>query len=72
MTAAPKPLVSPCVQSCVIDPKSRLCVGCFRTVEEVVRWGGYSDDKRREIMATLKARAPRISSEWSLSGGIKT
>jgi hypothetical protein len=57
MTAAPaRPPSTPCIQVCVIDPGSRLCVGCGRTVNEIAAWGGLDESARLAIMARLPAR----------------
>lgn len=57
MSAAPRPPVStPCIQVCVIDPRSALCIGCGRTLEEIAAWGGLDEPSRLAIMAGLEAR----------------
>jgi predicted Fe-S protein YdhL (DUF1289 family) len=57
MTDAPRHLAStPCVQICVIDPHSALCVGCGRTVSEIAAWSGLDELSRLSIMAGLDAR----------------
>ncbi|MDP3265029.1 MAG: DUF1289 domain-containing protein [Tabrizicola sp.] len=52
---------SPCVKLCVVHPEERLCVGCFRTIEEISTWSRLSHEERAEIMADLPARAPRLA-----------
>ena len=52
---------SPCIKLCVIHPEERLCVGCYRSIEEIATWSRMSPEERREIMADLKARAPRLA-----------
>lgn len=47
---------SPCIQICTISPQTKLCEGCARTIEEVVRWGGMSEAERLAVMALLPAR----------------
>ena len=47
---------TPCVQICVIDPRSALCIGCGRTVNEIAAWGGLDEPSRLAIMAGLEAR----------------
>lgn len=55
--ASPPPkMETPCVKNCTIDEASGLCCGCFRTLDEIAMWGGYSPDERRAIMATLPMR----------------
>ncbi len=47
---------SPCILVCSIDMKTGYCFGCGRTRDEISGWISYSDQERREIMATLPAR----------------
>jgi uncharacterized protein len=51
---------SPCVKACLIDPECGLCVGCFRTMDEIAGWGKLSSAERRKVMATLPQRAARV------------
>ncbi len=50
------PPSTPCIQICVIDPLSALCIGCGRTVDEIAAWSGLDEPKRLTIMAELEAR----------------
>ena len=52
---------SPCVKVCVVEPKSRLCTGCLRTIDEIGAWSGMSADARKAVMADLPARASLIT-----------
>jgi predicted Fe-S protein YdhL (DUF1289 family) len=47
---------SPCVKVCRMDPERGLCLGCARTLDEIARWGGMSDEERARIMAELPLR----------------
>lgn len=58
---------SPCINICVIDPASRLCKGCLRTIDEITAWSRLSDAQRRSLMAELPGRAPRLSQGKSLA-----
>ncbi|WP_116132163.1 DUF1289 domain-containing protein [Tropicimonas sp. IMCC34043] len=51
---------SPCRQLCSIDPEARICVGCFRTMQEIATWSRMSPDERRDVTADLPARAPLL------------
>jgi uncharacterized protein len=51
---------SPCVKLCVIHPESRLCMGCYRSIDEITAWSAMSPEARRAVMAELPARAPRV------------
>ena len=47
---------TPCVAVCMIDPKTRLCFGCGRTLPEIARWHAMESTERLSVMALLPAR----------------
>lgn len=49
-------LDSPCINICQIDRKSGLCLGCYRTLDEIAMWSSLKDKDRRAIMDELDAR----------------
>jgi len=49
-------VASPCVSICVLDEKSGLCVGCFRTLDEIAAWSVLGADAKRGVLAALPAR----------------
>ncbi len=51
---------SPCVKLCVIHPEERLCVGCYRTIDEIAVWSQMTPAARAKVTADLPARAPRM------------
>ncbi|WP_020179097.1 DUF1289 domain-containing protein [Methylopila sp. M107] len=53
---ASRPIKSPCVQVCVVDPANGWCEGCYRTLAEIGGWMRYSDAERDRVIATLGAR----------------
>jgi uncharacterized protein len=64
MTAAPpSPIATPCVQVCIVDGESGLCLGCYRTLSEVAAWSRLTDADRTSIMADLPGRRGRIRAE---------
>ena len=52
---------SPCVQICVLHPAERICIGCYRTGEEITRWSKLSAEDRKRLMAELPDRAARLA-----------
>lgn len=52
---------SPCIKVCVIHPEERLCVGCYRSIEEIGRWSQLTAAERTAILADLPNRAPRLA-----------
>jgi uncharacterized protein len=47
---------TPCIKICTMDPRSGLCAGCGRTLEEIARWSGMTESERLRVMALLPAR----------------
>ena len=48
--------VSPCIGVCLIDPASRTCRGCRRTIAEIAGWYEASAAEKRAILARLAER----------------
>lgn len=44
---------SPCISVCKLDPDSRRCVGCARTVEQIEAWMLLDDSERMAVWSTL-------------------
>jgi predicted Fe-S protein YdhL (DUF1289 family) len=40
---------SPCIRQCCLDDND-VCLGCFRSLEEITAWGDASDSRRRRIL----------------------
>ena len=51
---------SPCVQICVVHPETRICTGCYRTIDEITDWSRMTPEARRAIMDDLPARADQL------------
>ncbi|EFO30460.1 YbaK/prolyl-tRNA synthetase associated region [Roseibium sp. TrichSKD4] len=47
---------SPCIKLCQIDQATRLCQGCFRSLDEIAGWSRMSDAERSAVMAVLDER----------------
>lgn len=56
----PRSIATPCVQVCIVDGPTGLCLGCYRTLTEIGGWSGLDDAQRAEIMAELPSRRDRI------------
>ncbi|MEM7020350.1 MAG: DUF1289 domain-containing protein [Pseudomonadota bacterium] len=55
---------SPCISICALDADN-LCMGCLRTIEEIVTWGRIDDDEKRQIWQKIKERRQNLSSNNS-------
>lgn len=62
-SAPPRPIKSPCIQVCTVDDESGLCLGCFRTIEEIAAWSRLSEPAREAVMADLPGRRRLIAPE---------
>lgn len=51
---------SPCIKLCVVHPETRLCVGCFRSIDEIGSWSKKTSEERQAIMAELPARSSQL------------
>lgn len=49
------PLASPCVRNCCLD-EAHVCMGCGRSLEEIVRWATTSDADKAAILARSRVR----------------
>lgn len=48
-------IASPCVRNCCLD-KRDVCIGCGRTLDEIVRWGDADDNQQQQILLLSKRR----------------
>ena len=47
---------SPCLGICLMDPATRMCRGCLRTIEEIAGWYAASPAEKRELLGRLQER----------------
>jgi len=52
---------SPCTGTCTLDPLTRLCRGCARTIEEIMAWPTATAAEKQVILAGLVARGQSVS-----------
>lgn len=50
---------SPCLGICIMDPRTRQCRGCLRTLEEIAAWYEASPAEKRALIGVLDARRAR-------------
>ena len=51
---------SPCISVCVLD-ENDICMGCYRSAEEVTDWFMAGDDEKRAIMQRVEHRREAAS-----------
>ena len=50
---------SPCISICRMDQHSALCLGCFRTLDEIIAWGRLGEEEKRAVWRLIRSRTPR-------------
>ena len=55
-TSDTDPVASPCVRLCTLD-EDDICIGCWRTLDEICAWGSAGNNRRREILERAAERA---------------
>ncbi len=48
-------ITSPCVRNCCLDDNN-ICMGCFRSMDEILHWRDASEQQQKEILKTAKDR----------------
>ena len=46
---------SPCVSICALD-ENDICIGCSRSGDEIINWGRYSSQQRKEVLKKVAER----------------
>jgi len=49
-------IASPCRSLCQMDPVSKLCRGCLRTIDEIAAWSQLNDAARSKILTDIAER----------------
>ena len=53
---------SPCIRVCTLDPRAGVCIGCFRTLDEIGYWTRMADGERAAVNEKLPARRAAFES----------
>jgi predicted Fe-S protein YdhL (DUF1289 family) len=46
---------SPCVAICALDADD-MCIGCYRTGDEITQWGEMDNEQKREVIKKVAER----------------
>lgn len=59
---------SPCIRACTLDEETNICVGCFRTLDEIAGWSRYSAENKLAVLEKIRIRkreyAQKLGSSW--------
>ncbi len=53
-------IASPCISICALDAED-ICVGCYRSGQEITRWSVADNTERRAILASAAERARAVN-----------
>lgn len=51
-----KHIESPCISICELDATTDLCVGCYRTRDEIALWGRASNTEKLMVLDQIHVR----------------
>jgi len=54
MNLITKPIKSPCIDVCVT--RDGVCIGCYRTIEEMANWKIMPEGQKAEVLEKIKGR----------------
>jgi predicted Fe-S protein YdhL (DUF1289 family) len=46
---------SPCIENCCLNDE-KICLGCFRSIEEITQWQQMNDKMRLEVLHKAENR----------------
>ncbi|TAK62197.1 MAG: DUF1289 domain-containing protein [Methylobacter sp.] len=48
-------MISPCVRNCCLNEEN-VCLGCFRSIDEILQWRDATEQQKQEIINLANAR----------------
>jgi uncharacterized protein len=67
---SPSTVSTPCINVCVIDSLSALCIGCGRTAAEIAAWTTMSEAECVAVMGQLGQRLTKARSRAARGGRV--
>jgi len=52
-------VMSPCVRNCCLD-ENDICLGCYRTLSEILRWSEATEQDRSAILIECRRRSDGV------------
>jgi uncharacterized protein len=52
----PASMPSPCISICQMDPLADVCLGCYRTRQEIASWSRLNSEEQRALLDVLNER----------------
>jgi predicted Fe-S protein YdhL (DUF1289 family) len=51
---------SPCIAVCKLDDAGRICIGCYRTVDEITEWPQLDRQGKYAVLENARRRRGKI------------
>jgi uncharacterized protein len=68
MLSTEEPIQSPCIRNCCLNDDD-ICLGCFRSLEEIVGWADFKNSIRQTVLQkTVCRRAAYMEKLKAFSG----
>jgi len=58
------PIQSPCSNKCILDEKSKICLGCYRKIDEIIKWLYFNDSQKQAVLKKVEERKQTIKNKW--------
>ena len=55
LSEADRPVRSPCISICALD-KNDICLGCYRSADEITDWTTLSEQDKRQVLKNAGQR----------------
>ncbi len=49
-------VVSPCIAVCQMNTSTAWCEGCLRDIQEIARWGSFTNEEKKQIWRQIDQR----------------
>ena len=56
-------LPSPCISICALDPTTGLCLGCYRSRDEIAAWRTMTEAQQKSLLYRLHARRAALGGD---------
>ena len=63
MEGRPVSVTSPCINICRMNPRTGLCEGCLRTIDEITVWSRLDDAGKLGVLALIDQRREALRAE---------
>lgn len=51
---------SPCISVCTMNEATGLCLGCYRTLEEIEQWWDFDNAQKQEVAQKASLREAQL------------